>query len=43
MAWQPRNVDVGDAHNTASAQLAGEDAQLGEVGGGAASIPFLQA
>ena len=44
MARQPRDVDVGDglAH-ARSAQAAGENAQLVEVGDDAASAPFLQA
>jgi hypothetical protein len=43
MAWQPCDVEVGDAHNARTAQVAGEDPQLVEVGDDAASTPFLQA
>src|SRR6202011_6177969 len=43
MAWQPCDVDVGDGHNARTAQVAGEDAQLIQVGDDAASTPFLQA
>ena len=43
MPWQPCDVEVGDAHHARTAEVAGEDAQLVEVGDDAASTPFLQA
>jgi hypothetical protein len=43
MPWQPCDVEVGDAHHARTAQVAGDDAQLVEVGDDAASTPFLQA
>jgi len=43
MAWQPCDLDVGDAHHARGAQVTGDDAQLVQVGDRAASTPLLQA
>ena len=43
MPRQPFDVEVGDGHHASGAEMAGEDAQLVEVGDDAASAPFLQA